>query len=377
MVAIKIDRGEGALKVFLAGTSFHHSYGGPAFSVSRLSSALAGAGINIGVWAPDGSAVTTRLIAEGLPMLRRFGGSLEIALENFGRPDILHDNGIWLPSNHRAAVLADTAEIPRIVSLRGMLEPWALRHKRIKKAIAWSLYQRRDLKSAALLHATADSECNHIGALNLRRPIAVIPNGTDLPDEQELRRQNHDRAPRTALFLSRIHPKKGLPMLVDAWARLRPSDWMLRIAGPDEGGHRAEVEALVTSAGIADVVQFSGELSGREKTAAYASADLFILPTHSENFGMVVAEALAHEVPVVTTSGAPWQTLVDHACGWWVPPTAEGIAEGLHQALSCPPDTLRDMGRRGRILVAAQYGWDGIALRFLATYEAVMASRRS
>ncbi len=256
-----------------------------------------------------------------------------------------------------------------------MIEPWAFRHKRAKKTIAWALYQRRDLNRAALLHATAESESQHVKALHLDAPITIIPNGADLPEASNSCRPNNKPA-QIALFLSRVHAKKGLPMLIEAWQRLRPSGWVLHIAGPDEGGHRAVVETLVESAGIRDAVKFLGPLSGQDKTAAYVSADLFILPTHSENFGMVVTEALAHELPVLTTTGAPWQALVEHGCGWWVEPTPSGITGGLRLAISCTPPVLREMGRRGRALVASQFGWDAIAERFLVAYENKLPRKR-
>ena len=118
-------------------------------------------------------------------------------------------------------------------------------------------------------------------------------------------------------------------MLIEAWVRLRPEGWRLRIAGPDEAGHRAEIEALVIRHRLAGVVSFLGPVEGKAKTDAYRTADLFILPTHSENFGMVVAEALSYGVPVLTTHGAPWSELETERCGWWVEPTVDGILSGL------------------------------------------------
>ena len=135
------------VKVFLAGTSLLPTYGGPALSVSRLAMALEETGIEVGLWASDQSAASTPLLPRKSSM-RRIVGTEAAALNSFGKTDILHDNGIWLPHNHRLARLAAAQGIPRVVSTRGMLEPWALNHKRWKKAIAWSLYQRRDLKRA-------------------------------------------------------------------------------------------------------------------------------------------------------------------------------------------------------------------------------------
>ena len=161
-------------------------------------------------------------------------------------------------------------------------------------------------------------------------------------------------------------------MLIEAWARVQPRGWQLRIAGPDEAAHKAEVEHAVSASGLSEVVSFVGPVHGAAKQSAFFSADLVVLPSHSESFGMVVAEALAHGVPVLTTSGTPWSVLPERGCGWWVEATADGIAEGLRQATSQEPQMLREMGERGRELVAAKFGWERVAKRFARIYQSLL-----
>jgi glycosyltransferase involved in cell wall biosynthesis len=163
-------------------------------------------------------------------------------------------------------------------------------------------------------------------------------------------------------------------MLIEAWARVRPEGWVLRIAGPDEAGHQNELEKAVCAAGLGKVVVFLGPLHDRMKTVAFSQADLFVLPTHSENFGIVIAEALAHGVPVLTTTGAPWPTLPILGCGWRVDPTVDGIAEGLRQATSLDSDTLQLMGARGRAFVSAEFSWRRVAKQMLAAYQELLAT---
>ena len=369
------------MKIFLAGTSLLPAYGGPAYSVARLAGALAEAGAAVGLWAPDQSASTTPHLSAGAAV-RRLAGQAANALAEFGSVDVLHDNGIWMPHNHRLAKIARRHGLARVVSTRGMLEPWAARHKRLKKAIAWHLYQRRDLQRAQLLHATGEQEARNLERFGLGVPICTIPNGVDLPEidpsaEGKKTGPAHEAGQRSALFLGRIYPVKGLPMLVEAWAQVRPAGWRLHIAGPDEAGHRREVERAVSAAGLNDTVSFLGPVEGEAKTAVYLNADLFILPSYSESFGMVIAEALAYRLPVLTTTGAPWPALARRGCGWSVDPSVEGIAQGLREATSQDTGTLRAMGAKGRAWVAAEYGWAAVAQQFLAAYERLLAHARS
>jgi len=368
------------LKVLLTSTSLLPDYGGPAFSVSRLAMALADAGAEVGLWASDQSAANTPLVPATSPVLRLTGTASE-ALDRFEQPNILHDNGIWLLHNHRLAAFAEKRGIPRVVSTRGMLEPWAISHKGLKKKIAWRLYQRRDLKQALCHIATGEAEARSLQCLGLRVPIAIVPNGVDVPEERpfsissESGKACRNGRKRTALFLGRIYPIKGLPMLIQAWAQVRPDGWLLRIAGPDEAGHQKQVERAVSALGLGDVVSFTGPIEPQMRTSAFLDADLFVLPTHSESFGMVVAEALAHGVPVLTTTAAPWSVLREGDCGWWVDATVDGIADGLRQATRLDSDTLRSMGAKGRALVNAKFSWKHVADLMLLIYEGILTDK--
>lgn len=352
------------MRILYVSASFKPSYGGPAYSVARLARAIGESGHAVGLWAPDGSAAEARLDGSNAD-IALLKGTLFEAVCTFGRPDILHDSGIWRPHNNGVARLAAREHIPLVVSTRGMLSLWARGHKQTKKMIAWLLYQRRNLQKADRLHATSEEEGRQLRDFGLFSKIEVIPNGVDIPEDIGAK---HDNSRRKAVFLGRLYPVKGLPMIIEAWSRVAPAGWSLDIAGPDEGGHLAELTTAVKRFGLGDTVRFLGTVSGEAKFRFLTEADLFILPSHSESFGMAIAEAFAHGLPVLTTTAAPWSMIVDEGCGWWVDPTVESLTDALRKACSTDTSTLRSMGLKGRLLVRSRFGWETIANRFLEVY---------
>lgn len=277
---------------------------------------------------------------------------------------LIHQHGIWLRSSHAVITFAHRKKIPLVVAPRGMLEPWAMNYRKWKKELAWQLYQKKDLQCATAFHATAYSEAESIRRLGFKQPIAVIPNGIDLPLlKPEVSRSESSKSDiRTVLFLSRINPKKGLPMLLDGWKKVAPEGWRLIIAGNDDSNHLPVLKQKIKELELSGQVEIVGPLFGDDKEQAYLNADLFVLPSYSENFGIVVTEALSYGLPVLTTTGCPWEELETERCGWWVEPTPDGIERGLKAALkNSSLQELQDMGLRGRALVEKRYLWPAIA----------------
>jgi glycosyltransferase involved in cell wall biosynthesis len=355
------------LKIIHTVHSLRPSAGGPSYSVPALAKALLVTGVRVELWTAD----PLPPLFPGLAVRHISAGRLTaelLAVCADERSLIIHDHGVWLPWNHSVATAARRAGVPRVVSPRGMLEPWAMQHRRWKKKLAWGLYQRRDLHTAALLHATAAQEAESLRALGLLGPIMIAPNGVELQEEAPAGHRT-DLPLHTIFFLSRIHPKKGLLDLVTAWDRIRAPGWQVIVAGPDEEGHLAEVQRAVARAGLSSAFHFAGPLAGDAKMAAYRSADLFVLPSYSENFGLVVAEALSAGLPVVTTQGTPWKELVTEHCGWWVSPGPASLEEALREAMERTPGERRAMGQRGRRLIETRYAWPAIAQQMILEYQ--------
>lgn len=366
-------------------------HGGPSRSVPFLCEALAERNVSVRLvtTVPDSDrdakailparSVETRLVEESKGLRRKLRSPVSFyrTLRDEIRqapPALIHDHGLWLPSNVGAALVAWQWDLPLVISTRGMLTSWALQHNRWKKRLAWGAYQKHVLGQAALFHVTSQEEVEALRELGFDQPAAIIPNGVPLPEGDASGESLTER--RRALFLSRLHPKKGLPMLLEAWAEVRPEDWELVLVGPSENGHRAELEAQVRQYRLDDEVQFPGSVSDDEKWDLYRSADLFVLPTHSENFGIVVAEALASGLPVLTTTGTPWAELETHRCGWWVEPEVESITKALDAAVGSDDEIRRQMGKRGRTLVETRYSWEGVAEQMCAAYRWLLGGPR-
>jgi glycosyltransferase involved in cell wall biosynthesis len=344
------------MKLLLA-TPFRYDphMGGPAHTVAQIGRGLSQAGLDARLLTGDS---------------RRFPPPGEkTSPADLARVDVVHNFGLWTAFNHAVSRAARLFRRPLVLAPLGMLEPWALGQRARRKRLALRLYQRADLARSSAVHATAFAEVDNVRAVGVRTPIALIPHGVDVPADIDALKPRQGSDKLTMLFLSRLHPKKGLLDLVEAWSRLRPEQWRVIIAGPDEGGHRAQVESAVKRAGLESCWSFTGPVNHEEKSRLLAGADLFVLPTYSENFGLVVPEALGHGTPVLTTQGTPWSELVHTNSGWWIEPGAAALTAALERILSLKRDDLRAMGERGRRLVLERYSWDAIISQHVELYR--------
>lgn len=364
------------MKVLHVIETISRTSGGPARSCQGLVVALRSAGIDASLFSLKPGE---RPWVDGVD--KYFNGvEIEDVLHK-ENPDIVHIHDLWRPELHRCAVICRSWHVPYVVAPRGMLEPWSLQQKWLKKRIARWLYQDHDLKCAAALHATAESEAAQFRKLGFTNPVIVSPNGVNVPN-CDLATKNTKDAKRV-LFVSRMHPKKGVMELVEAWHRLkhtthRPQlgNWVCELVytvnGDFEREYEAKVKARVKELGFENQFVFTGALNDDEKWRAYGRADLFVLPTYSENFGIVVAEALWAGVPVITTKGTPWQELEERRCGWWIDVGVEPLVRALTVALQLSDRERGAMGVAGHELVSEKYTWSAVVEKMVQGYKEVL-----
>jgi glycosyltransferase involved in cell wall biosynthesis len=358
-------------------------HGGPSKSVRALAGALARDGADVELLATDpGPAREDR--EEGLAVRRfprgwpeRFCPSPRLRdYLRTDRTEIVHHHSVWLRTLHYAHTCAARNRVPFVVSPRGMLNDWAWHHHPRRKQLAARLIHPGALAAVDGWHATSEQEARDIRARGFDQPICLAPNGVDLPAPQACAAaRDHWLAAcpeigqrPTALFYARFHRKKRVVELIDAWLEQAPPDWLLLLVGIPEDYAVAALQAYVQrSLGAARVRVFDGA----NRPEPYAVASLFLLPSHSENFGLAIAEAMANGVPALVTDGSPWATLNDRDLGWCVP--WPDYPSALRAALAEGPDRLRARGQRARAWVQAEYSWAKAAATLLAFYPTLRA----
>lgn len=287
------------------------------------------------------------------------------------KPDIVHINCCWLPQCAWAQLWAQESGYKVILSPHGMLEPWIIsRHYWTRKLPALLLYQKKAIKKADCLHATAESEKENLLKLGYNNRIEIIANGIDV--ENIIMRTNWQRK-KQILFLSRIHVKKGIEFLLKAVAELKKelTGYMVHIVGEGDEHYINTLKMECQRLGIESMINFSGGVYGEQKWSLFRDADVFVLPTYSENFGIVIAEALASGTPVITTNGTPWKELNSQHCGWYTNVGTEPIKTALQSFLSLSIEELKQMGENGRGLIENKYSTKKISQDMFLLYKRI------
>ena len=251
----------------------------------------------------------------------------------------------------------------------GMLEPWIIhRHYWTRKVPALWLYQRAAIQKADCIQATAESERDNLLKLGYNSNIKVVKLGIDA-DGIEMKKSW--KKTRQILFLSRVHIKKGINFLIEAAAELRSElqSYKIIVAGEGDAAYVAEMKQMISDRGLQDIVQLIGGVYGDEKWRLFQTSDFFVLPTHSENFGLAIAESLASGTPVITTVGTPWNDLNSSHAGAWIEIGTQPLVDTLKRFLSLSDEELEMMGRNGRKLIENKYSAKVMAEEMLGVYR--------
>jgi glycosyltransferase involved in cell wall biosynthesis len=360
--------------------SLEERHGGPSKSVRRLAEALARLGHEVDLLATQPGSASDPSRTDGLRVLQFRRDRPEFLCASSGlrdhllrnRYDCVHHHALWLRTLHYAGRGARGAGGPLVISPRGMLSDWAWRHRRWKKWLAARLVHPGAFRAARGWHATSTTEADDIRRHGFQQPVCLAPNGVEAPDGDTRKRSCKIwsglwpavTARRVALFYSRFHRKKRLLELIDLWAAAAPGDWLLLIAGIPQEYSVEELGAYVQKHSAGERIRV---VDAGSQPPPYGVASVFLLPSHSENFGMVIAEAMAWGVPAMVTDTTPWAAMAEQDAGWCVP-WAEYEAT-LRKVLAEPDDQLARRGGRARDWVLAHCSWEQTARLLAEFYE--------
>lgn len=357
------------MKILLFVSSLSLKYGGPSRSVPGMAKGLSEAGVDVtlmtlysddmNIHSLDGTNVK-------LVSLKKKFDRVEFKRTIIrDKIDLVQIQSLWNPEYHLMAKICRKMNIPYIITPRGMLEPWSMKQKKWKKNLAMLLYQRFDLNHAACIYTTSDMEAQHIRDLNIKAPCSVIPNGIEI--NRYPCRDFIKKVKKQVLFLSRIHVKKGIEILINAWERIVNdySDWSLLIVGNGEQSYIDSLKMMINEKNLSNYISIIPPVFGVDKIELYQSSALFVLPSYSENFGMVIAEALSSGVPVITTNNTPWEMLngdaYNNRLGWCIDLSVENLERSLREALSMDFSNLYNMGQQGSAFVKKSLDYKVVA----------------
>lgn len=292
-------------------------------------------------------------------------------IRNISQFDVVHVHALFSYATIPACRLASRAGIPFVLRPLGTLDRWSLQQKAWKKRPYLRFVERRHLADAAAIHVTSPQEADAVAALGYGRKARLVPLGADLPDE---RKRSRKPGPFRLLYLSRLHAKKGLPLLLEALSKVllkHPGSAELIVAGRGTPTYEQEMRSLCETLGIHSHVRFAGQVDGDAKHQLLADSDLFVLPSHTENFGIAVAEAMAASLPVIVSNQVGLAHAIRRAnAGIVVPRDSDAIAASIDRLMHDAEECSR-LGDNGRMLVAQQFSWSRTSEALASLYDEI------
>ncbi|MCL1470628.1 glycosyltransferase [Argonema antarcticum] len=377
--------------------------GGPTQVVLNLVKALRDCGVDAEIVTTNDNGATLldvplnqRIEYEQVPVwfLPRFSPPLKEFIfspaitkwlwENIKNYDILDNHYLFSYSSSCAGAIARWQNVPYTVRTMGQLAPWALAQSRLKKEIYTFLIERQNLNRAAAIHCTSNGEAEDVRNFGIQTPTVTLPLGVNQPvywpqAKQKLREIYGIAVEKpVVLFLSRLHYKKRPDLLVQALGKLaaKQSKFHLVLAGSGETDYLNYLKSLVLSLGLTAETTFPGFVEGQDKDLLLQGADIFVLPSFSENFGIAVAEALAHGLPVIITPDIQIAPEIAAAkAGLVVEGEVEPLANAIAQLLTSPQQR-QDLGENGKDLVQRRYSWSAIASHLTGVYRSIIERER-
>lgn len=366
------------MKILSFVSSLDLSSGGPSRSVPMLVKGLAELGVDITLMTVKSENMNTHALEGTTAKLKVLTPSFSkkeiakyLADERF---DLIQIQSMWDLPYHKVMVEARRLGIPYIVTPRGMLEPWSLSQKKWKKKLAWWFYQRNDVQKSVCVFTTAKMEAEHVSNLGITTCKVVIPNGIET--DAYPCKSSVEGVKKQVLFLSRVHVKKGIELLFEAWKRLHSDyvDWQLLVIGNGEAEYIHSLENRVESLGLKDSIKILPPVFGEAKIKVYQESALFCLPSFSENFGMVIAEAMSCGTPVITTTNCPWEILNETNTGWCVDLSVDNLECTLREAMGMDANALYDMGQKAGKLIFDNFDYRSVTRKTLRLYEWLLNS---
>ncbi|HKD06937.1 MAG TPA: glycosyltransferase [Bryobacteraceae bacterium] len=283
--------------------------------------------------------------------------------------DVVHFHGVWEGLLWDAARVAERAGVSYMVCPHGMLDRWCRARSRFKKAFAWNLGARHFVRRAGIVHCLTEHDRVETQEVCGPAPVRIIPTGVDPTAFPVREARSGPPRPLEILYLGRVHPKKGLDVLLEAFASMNHPA-ALKIAGPsDDAAFESRCRAIVSDRNLASRVRWLGPLLGERKLAAFRSSDVFVLPSWQEGLSIAVLEALACALPVVLSEQCHFPEVGHHRAGFVAPNEAQAVAASLDTLAAMDEASRREMGAAGRRLVETSYSWDSIVNQLEIAYS--------
>jgi len=343
------------MKILIGVDNHFQGYGGPFTAISEKLDYL------------EKSNIKFKLIYESNSKFL-FRYNLEEILEDI---DIVHIYGLWRPFIFRLFHKAKKLKKKIITSPIGALEPWSLNQKKLKKKIAWHLYQKKMLDNSDYIHATCEEEKNNIRQIGLKNKIIVLPHGISTKQEKINKNKNTKKK---MIFFSRIHAKKGLLELIEAWKEVKnKKDWILEIYGPvsDENYFNKAFKAIKINNLSNEIKILNPIYKTEEKNKIFENSDCFILPSKSENFGISIGEALSFGLPVLTTTATPWKLINDYNAGFVFDLSKKNLLFYLEKFFSLNDETLKTMSLNAKNLINEKFEKNKVYQDYINFYKSI------